>query len=94
MERGRRNQVLPLGDDMVNRLGALEPSPWGPRWLVELAPGGGPVAEEVLPPQLFGFELTATVTLDDAGAEGAIATLGDWSNGWALYLLGGGRCSP
>ena len=56
---------------------------------MELAPGGGPVAEEVLPPQLFGFELTATVTLDRAGTEGAIATLGDWSNGWALYLLAG-----
>ncbi len=42
----------------------------------------------MLPPQLFGFELTATVTVGDAGAEGAIATLGDWSNGWALYLLG------
>jgi arylsulfatase A-like enzyme len=83
------NQVLPLGDDMVNRLGALEPSPWGPRWLVDMAPGGGPVAEEVLPPQLFGFELTASVTVDDAATEGAIATLGDWSNGWALYLLEG-----
>ena len=85
------NQVLPLGDDMVNRLGALEPSPWGPRWLVELAPGGGPVAEEVLPPQLFGFELTATVTVGSPApsTEGAIATLGDWSNGWALYLLDG-----
>ncbi len=84
-----RNQVLPLGDDLINRLGALEPSPWGPRWLVELGPGGGPVAEEVLPPQLFGFEITATITTDDPVAQGAVATLGDWSNGWALYLMAG-----
>jgi arylsulfatase len=47
------------------------------------------VAEEVLPPQLFGFGLTATVSVQHADAEGAIATLGDWSNGWALYALDG-----
>jgi arylsulfatase A-like enzyme len=83
------NQVLPIGDDMVTRLGSLEPSPWGPRWLVELGPGGAPVAEEVLPPQLFGFSLSATIGVPAASTSGAVATLGDWSNGWALYLLDG-----
>ena len=83
-----RNGVLPLEDGMQSRLAAIEPSPWGPRWRVDLRPGGGAVAEEVLPPMLMGFRVSADFS--SAGTpEGTLAGLGDWSNGWAFYLSDG-----
>jgi arylsulfatase len=50
-----RNQVLPLEDSFIGRAVALEPSPWGFRGKADLAPGGGPVCETLLPPMGGGF---------------------------------------
>ncbi len=83
-----RNNVLPLMDSFLGRVTALEPSPWGPRWRAVLRPGGGPVSEDALPPLGGGFRLLAEVEVG-AGASGVLCALGDWSNGWACYLLDG-----
>jgi arylsulfatase A-like enzyme len=83
-----RNNVLPVMDSFLGRAVALEPSPWGPRWRAVLRPGGGPVSEDALPPLLGGFRLLADVEVG-AAACGVICALGDWSNGWACYLLEG-----
>jgi arylsulfatase len=83
-----RNNVLPLLDSFLGRATAIEPPPWGPRWQAVLLPGGGPVSEDALPPLGGGFRLLAEVDVE-AGASGVICALGDWSNGWACYLLEG-----
>ena len=83
-----RNQVLPLLDSFFGRAAALEPSPWGPRWRAVLRPGGGPVSEDALPPLAGGFRLSADIEVE-TGAAGIVCALGDWSNGWALYVLDG-----
>jgi len=84
-----RNQVLPLDDSFIGRALALEPAPYGPRARAVLLPGGGAVAEDALPPMGAGFRLAAELRVPEGGAEGVVAALGDWSNGWALYLLDG-----
>ncbi|MEZ5134247.1 MAG: hypothetical protein R2699_04120 [Acidimicrobiales bacterium] len=43
------NDVLPLDDSFIGRAIALEPSPWPVGWRHTYGPGGGPVAEDVLP---------------------------------------------
>ena len=83
-----RNNVLPLMDSFLGRAVALEPPPWGVRWRAVLRPGGGPVSEDALPALGGGFRLLAEIEIG-AAASGIICALGDWSNGWALYLLDG-----
>jgi arylsulfatase A-like enzyme len=84
-----RNGVLPLEDGFTSRAVAMEPSPWGFRGRAELAAGGGPVSETVLPPMAGGFRLIADLEVPSGGADGVIAALGDWNNGWAVYCVGG-----
>jgi hypothetical protein len=84
-----RNQVLPLEDGFVSRAAALVRPPFGFRTSVELTPGADPVTEDALPPLLGGFALRAEVELADARAQGIVAALGDWTNGWALWLADG-----
>ncbi len=84
-----RNQVLPLDDSFIGRAVALEPSPHPPRFRTVYRPGGGPIAEDAMPPLGGGFRVLADVEVPDRGAEGVLCALGDWNNGWALYLLDG-----
>jgi arylsulfatase len=84
-----RNQVLPIDDTFIGRAIAMVPSPWGPRSRATYRPGGGPVAEDALPPIGSGFRLVARVDVASAGAEGIVVALGDWNNGFACYLLDG-----
>jgi arylsulfatase A-like enzyme len=84
-----RNQVLPLDDTLLQRFGALEPPPFGPRRRAVLRPGGGPVSEDAIPSLIGGFGLEADLDVPTHGAEGVICALGDWNNGWACYLLDG-----
>jgi len=85
-------------DWFLGRVTALVPSPWGPRWRAVLHPGGGPVSEDALPPLGGGFRLLAEIevgvgaagaTAAGVSAAGVLCALGDWSNGWAWYLLDG-----
>ena len=87
MEAGR-NQVLPLDDSLVGRAIAIEPPPLMPRFRNVYLAGGGPVAEDALPPLGAGFRLHAELEVGEA-ASGIVCALGDWNNGWALYLLDG-----
>jgi arylsulfatase len=84
-----RNQVLPLEDGFLSRAGAMVRPPFGFRRTVELAAGGGPVAEDALPQLFGGFALVAEFALPSAPGEGVIAALGDWTNGWAVYFADG-----
>lgn len=83
-----RNQVLPLDDSFLGRAVAMEPAPNPPRHLTTYLPGGGAISEDMLPAIGAGFRLHTHVTVAD-GATGVICALGDWNNGWALYLLDG-----
>jgi arylsulfatase A-like enzyme len=88
MEAGR-NRVLPLDDSFLGRANALEPPPNPPRARTVFRPGGGPIAEDAMPAFIGGFRLLADVDVPDRDAEGILCALGDWHNGWALYLLDG-----
>ncbi len=88
-DEARDNAVLPLDDSFIGRTVALEPPPWGARARATLRPGGGGVAEDLLPPLGAGFTLDADLEIPDDGAEGVVVALGDWSNGFALYLIDG-----
>lgn len=83
-----RNQVLPLDDSFIGRAVAMVPPPVPPRFRSVYRPGGGPISEEAIPPLGGGFVLTADIETGD-GAAGIVCALGDWSNGWACYLLDG-----
>jgi arylsulfatase len=85
-----RNQVLPLEDTFIGRAIAMEPSPHPPRFRTVYRPGGGPIAEDAMPSLGGGFRMLAEVELlSDGPVEGILCALGDWHNGWALYLLDG-----
>jgi arylsulfatase len=84
-----RNQVLPLEDGFLARAAALVQPMFGFRPSVELTPGAAPVSEDALPPLFGGFSLTAELEVESEPAEGVIAALGDWTNGWAIYCLAG-----
>ena len=85
-----RNQVLPLEDGFLSRAGAMVRPPFGFRRTVELVRGrrsrrGGRAAAAV---RRLRARRGARAPVARP-AEGVIAALGDWTNGWALYLLGG-----
>jgi len=42
-----------------------------------------------MPPLGGGFRVLADVEVPDRDAEGVVCALGDWNNGWALYLCDG-----
>ncbi len=90
-----RNQVLPLDDSFVARVGALEPSPYTTQFRTTYRPGGGPIAEDLVPGLGAGFDLIADIEAGEgpsgalSGIDGVIAALGDWNSGWALYVVSG-----
>ena len=63
-----RNQVLPLEDSFLARAVAMEPGPNAPRHRTTYRPGGGGIAEDMLPPLGAGFRLTADVGVPEGGA--------------------------
>jgi arylsulfatase len=81
-----RNGVLPLEDALTARAVAMDPNPNLPRHRSRYRPGAGGVNEDSLPPMGAGFRLHTSLS---APAEGVLCALGDWSNGWAWYLLDG-----
>jgi hypothetical protein len=83
-----RNQVLPLDDSFVARVGALERSPYPTQFRTTYRPGGSFVAEDLVPGLGAGFDLIAEVETG-SWAGGIIAALGDWNSGWAVYVLDG-----
>jgi len=84
-----RNHVLPVDDTLLHRIGALIPPPYPAGNHRVLLPGGGPIADESLPPLFAGFTITAEVTVPPEGAEGVLFALGDWNGGFALIAVDG-----
>jgi arylsulfatase A-like enzyme len=84
-----RNQVLPLDDSLVGRAVAMERHPHPPGTRRVYRPGGGGVAEDFLPAMGGGFRLVADVEVPEGGGAGVVCALGDWSNGWAWYVVEG-----
>jgi arylsulfatase A-like enzyme len=83
------NQVLPLDDSFIGRAIAIEPPPFRVGFRTTYTPGGGPISEDLLPPIGGGARILADVEVPDTGARGIVCALGDWNNGWAVYLLEG-----
>ena len=85
----QRNQVLPVDDTFLKRVGALVPPayPGGPERV--FLPGAGPVSDESVPFLFVGFTITAEVTVPEAGAEGVIFAIGDFNGGFALVAVDG-----
>src|ERR1700728_75991 len=58
-----RNQVLPIDDSFLHRIGALIPAPYPPGDHRVFRPGAGPVGDESVPPVWGGFSVEADVTV-------------------------------
>ena len=81
-----RNQVFPVDDTFINRIGAFIPSAWPPGPSRTYLPGGGPVSDESIPALFGGFRITADVDVPTDGAAGVLCALGDWHGGYALFV--------
>jgi arylsulfatase len=83
-----RNSVLPIDDSVFTHLSAAQPSPHPP-WTRAVYRPGHPVAGEVVPRLGGSFRITAEVDIPDAGAEGVLCAQGNWTSGFAFYVLDG-----
>ncbi|MCH7788582.1 MAG: arylsulfatase [Acidobacteria bacterium] len=85
-DQADRNQVLPIDDSAINRIGVLR-APWldyAQRY--DYRPGDK--AHEVNSPLLSGgYQLVAVFGPEiGSGATGVICEQGDWISGWAVWL--------
>ena len=75
-------------DDLVGRFAAVMPSPNPPPSRCVFRPEGGPVPDDSVPRLFGGFRIGALVDVaDDPG--GILCAMGDWTNGFALYVRSG-----
>jgi arylsulfatase len=81
------NQVFPLVDDLIQRIAVMLPPPNPPQPQVVFRPEGAPVPDDSVPRMFAGVEIAARVTVPTAGAEGLLCAMGDWTGGFALYVL-------
>jgi len=88
-EEAEQNQVLPVDDTLINRLGAMILSAYPPGNDRTFFPGGSPISDESLPFLFGGFRITADVEVPAGGAEGVVFALGDWNGGFCLFVTGG-----
>jgi arylsulfatase len=86
------NQVLPLQDSLQGRVMAMVPPLWPIPLDLVLRPGGNPLADEAVPSLALGALVEADIEVPAEGGSGVLAAMGDWSNGWALVVLGGAPC--
>src|SRR5262249_4931638 len=72
-----RNNVLPLDDSFIVRIGALEPSPFPPSFRTVYRPGGGHIAEDFVPGLGGGFDIVADLDTEPAhSVDGIVCALG------------------
>ena len=84
---GGYDPTVPADAGVAHRVSAALADPSGVKWRV-FRPGGNPVTDEMLPK--FGAGGTAVAHVEPgAGREGVLCAVGDWTQGWALYLAGG-----
>jgi arylsulfatase len=84
-----RHDVFPMADGLLQRVGSMLPTANRPRPRTVLLPIGGPVPDEALPMLFGGFTLLAEVDVPEGGAEGVLCEIGDWTTGFAVYVLAG-----
>ena len=84
-----RNNVFPLVDELIGRVGAMMPLPNPPGARCTFRPEGGPVPDDSVPRLFGGFRISADVTVPDDGAQGVLCAMGDWTGGFALYVRAG-----
>ena len=89
LEEAERNQVMPIDDGLVQRLGAFIQPAYPPKARSVFVPGGSPITDECLPFLFGGFHITAEANAPEDGGQGVLFALGDWHGGFALYVLGG-----
>jgi arylsulfatase len=84
-----RNQVFPMVDELISRINAMvpPPNPPGPRNVYR--PEGGPVPDDSVPRMFGGVRITASVTVPERDPAGVLCAMGDWTGGFALYVLDG-----
>jgi arylsulfatase len=89
LEAGR-NQVFPIVDDLVQRATSMmaPPNPPASR-VVFRGDAGGPVPDDAIPRLFGGFRMSAAVDVPETGAQGMLAAMGDWNNGFAFYVQDG-----
>lgn len=89
LEAGR-NHVLPLDDGFTTRFGAMIPMAYRQPRRAEYRPDTGPVITDAMPLLVGGFSMTADIAPASATRpEGILAAQGNWTNGWAFYVIGG-----
>ena len=86
-----RNNVFPLLDDLTSRLADLLPRSYPPAARSVFTPGGSPITDESLPFLAAGFTIEVRAEVPER-AEGVLCALGDWSGGYAFYVLDGRLC--
>jgi len=88
-EEAERNQVFPLVDELIGRIGAVIPwpNPVPPRAVYRSE--GGPVPDDSVARLFAGFRLVADVDVPVAGAQGILAAMGDWTGGLAFFVRHG-----
>jgi arylsulfatase A-like enzyme len=84
-----RNGVLPMEDSLQGRIPSVAPPRHPVPTAMRYLPGGTPVGWESVVSLGGGGRMVASVEVPEAGAEGVLASMGDWSNGWALLVLDG-----
>jgi arylsulfatase A-like enzyme len=83
-----RNNVLPISDGLVDRLGGFIPPTWPAGASRTFLPGAGAIADESVPLLWGGFRMTADVEAGPSDG-GVVFAIGDWFGGYALYLVDG-----
>jgi len=84
-----RNQVLPVSDGLVDRLGGLVPPAWPAGSSQTYLPGAGPVHDESVPLLWGGFRMTAEIDAVGRETDGVVCAMGDWFGGYALFVVNG-----
>lgn len=51
-----------------------------------LRPGGPPITDEILPNFVGGGLVVANVTCPDGAPDGVLCAIGDWTQGWAMFV--------
>ncbi len=84
---GGYDPSLPADAEIAPRVSAALADPSGVRHRV-FRPGGSPITDEVLP-KFGGGGATVVHVEPGPGRDGILCAVGDWTQGWALYLADG-----
>ena len=80
-----RNNVMPMSEGLVDRIGSIIPGPYPPSARRVFYPGAT-VSDESLPLLAAGFRIEVDTTVPDGRADGILCAFGDWTGGLAFYV--------